>query len=197
VVPRGRNRSREGLVPFTYFVGDQFLSLVEVLSSGGGVAAAIAAALVINVRLVAYSAGLVPWFAHERRRSRMLLAWFVIDPTYVLAVDRFERDDPGPGAPAPLLPRCRSHHLPGVDPRRRRRLVAGAAIPAALELEMAATLMMVGMLASSTGRADQRLSAAIGFAIGVLGFGLPGHTRMLAAAAIAFGLALGPQGAER
>jgi hypothetical protein len=62
---------------------------------------------------------------------------------------------------------------------------------------MAATLMMVGMLASSTGRADQRLSAAIGFAIGVLGFGLPGHTRMLAAAAIAFGLALGPQGAER
>lgn len=177
--------------------GTAHLTLVDLLSGGAGVLAAVVAALVINLRLVAYGAGLVPWFAGETRRSRLLLSWFVIDPTYLLAVERFDRDDPGPslrrsyflGLAAVLYPLWCVGVGVGV--------IAGAVVPAALELGMAAPLMMVGMLALVLDRASERRSAAIGLALGVLGLGLADHSLMLIAAAVAFGLALTQRETDR
>ena len=53
------------------------------------------------------------------------------------------------------------------------------------------------MLASTVSRADQRPSVAIGLAIGLFGFGLPGQAKLLVAAAIAFSLALRQREAGR
>jgi predicted branched-subunit amino acid permease len=76
--------------------GTAHLTITNILAGGGSTGAAILAGFLINVRLLAYSGGLAKWFASERHRTRLVVGFFTIDATYLLAHQRFQRDDPGP-----------------------------------------------------------------------------------------------------
>jgi predicted branched-subunit amino acid permease len=179
--------------------GSAHLTLIELLAGGAGALAAAAVAITINARIVAYSAGLAPWFSHESVGSRLAIAFFVIDPTYLLAIQRFEADDPGPelrkwyfiGLGSMLYPTWTASIAIG--------LVAGNVIPPGLELTMAAPLMMVGMLAMSVDKAPvnkavcgpstwltpNRAAAVVGLALGAVSLGLPAPAVTLIAAIFA------------
>ena len=68
--------------------GSAQLTVLEMITSGAGLAAVVTAALLINVRLIVYSAALVPLWATASRTARLLAAATVIDPTWIIAERR-------------------------------------------------------------------------------------------------------------
>ena len=56
------------------------LAAMQSFDAGNAVPVAATAGLVVNARLVVYGAALGPWFRHESKRMRRLLAAFIIDP---------------------------------------------------------------------------------------------------------------------
>jgi predicted branched-subunit amino acid permease len=167
------------------------LTLIEGLSVGGGLFAAIAAALAINARLVAYSAALTTWFGNEERRWKLLIGFFTIDVTYLLAEQRFRRDDPGPhdrrwyflGMGLTLYPTWSISMAVGV--------IAGSSVPDWLALQHAATFMMIGLLALALDTPTARLAALVGSVVGLLNGLVPGHLAPLVAAIAAMLVANG------
>ena len=76
------------------FAGASQLAIAEVLGgSDPSVAVAVVTALVINLRMVLYSASMAPLLAHERLRSRLLVAYLLVDQAYALAVTRWTGAD--------------------------------------------------------------------------------------------------------
>jgi predicted branched-subunit amino acid permease len=75
-----------GTIPL--YGGSAQLTLLELLASGAAAWTAAGAALLINARLLIFSLALVPLFATARLPVRLVAAAFVIDPTWVVAMER-------------------------------------------------------------------------------------------------------------
>jgi predicted branched-subunit amino acid permease len=83
------------------FSGSAQLALADLLAAGAGLGALIVTGLVLNARLVAYSASFAPHWRGTSRRWRTVAALWLVDPTFALGVDRAERGRDGPaGLPA-------------------------------------------------------------------------------------------------
>jgi predicted branched-subunit amino acid permease len=177
---------------FVIAAGSAHLAVVQMVDSGAGPVAIIATSILINARLAVYSAGLVPWFAHESARSRRLLAYFVIDPTYILVVNRFERDDPGPkdrrsyylGAGWVLLTIWTVALGSGV--------LLGSRIPAAIQVDAAAPMIVCGLLAASVRSRTGGIAAGVAAFLAVAAADLPWSSATLLA--ILAGSAAGTMG---
>lgn len=74
----------------TIYGGSAQLTLLELLTGGAAVWTAAAAAVLVNTRLLVYSLALMPLFASARLPVRLAAAAFVIEPTWVVAVQRAE-----------------------------------------------------------------------------------------------------------
>ena len=194
VADSGLNRLAGWLGAPLIAAGSAHLTLVELVSAGAGVLAAITAALAINARLIAYSAGLAPWFTHERRPMRLLIGVFIIDVTYLLAVRRFETDDPGPA--------MRRWYMLGMggllytmwSVAIAAGVLAGSIVPPALELDKAATFMMVGLLAHTLDARGHRATAIAGALLGVMAGTIPAALVPALAAAVAVAISVGLPG---
>lgn len=157
------------------------LNTIELIDAGAAAPVTIASALIINARLLLYSATIAPWFRGEPLRRRLLLALPVIDQLHFTVLPRFERGD--------------------LDGRGRRAYYAGAAAwlvsawvatqavaiasvgqaPAWLGLHVAAPLALVGLLARSTVDRRTRIAAVVAGLAAVVGVGLPFHSSVLVA----------------
>lgn len=80
----------------TLYGGSAQLALLELLASGAAAWTAAGAAVLINARLVVYSLALVPLFESARLPVRLVAAAFVVDPTWMLSMQRAE--SPGTAA---------------------------------------------------------------------------------------------------
>jgi predicted branched-subunit amino acid permease len=167
------------------------------LGSGAAVLAAVTAAIVINSRLLAYGAALAPWFAQESRSAKLVIAWFVVDPVYLLAIQRFERDDPGLALRRAYFLGLAMVLYPVWVVGVGFGVVAGSVIPAGLELGAAAPLMMVGMLALAVDTGRKRAVAVLGLVLGAVGLGLPEHSLALIAAMVVFAVSMAFPGSAR
>ncbi|OLT09978.1 hypothetical protein BJF78_29615 [Pseudonocardia sp. CNS-139] len=76
------------------FGGAAQLVAVTMLGGGAGAVLVVLSALVVNTRMVLYSASLAPYAAQWPRRWRLVGAYLLADPVYALALGRFGR----PGA---------------------------------------------------------------------------------------------------
>jgi len=79
------------------FAGAAQLVAVQLLGSGAGVALVVLTVLVVNARHLLYSASLAPHLAGWTRGQRLAGAFLLADPTYALAIARFERPGGGGG----------------------------------------------------------------------------------------------------
>lgn len=75
------------------FAGASQLALIEVMASDGGVVVAVATALVINLRMVLYSASLAGPLSRTTLRQRLLASYFLVDQVYALSVIRWDGKD--------------------------------------------------------------------------------------------------------
>jgi predicted branched-subunit amino acid permease len=76
---------------FLVFGGSAHLAVVDLLSSGAGLVPVVVTGLVIQARLVVYSASLAPRWHGWHGPHRALAAATIIDPTWALAQDRHAR----------------------------------------------------------------------------------------------------------
>lgn len=157
------------------------LTTLQMLEAGSNPLVIIASALLINLRILLYSASLAPWFSGVRLRLRLVLATSVIDQTHFVAVPRFERGD--------LEPRERVAYYAGASAwlvtawlgSQTAAVVVGAEMPDAVRLDMAAPLALIGLLAKSIGTRPAALAAAVGLGVVTVGAGLPFHSATLVA----------------
>jgi branched chain amino acid efflux pump len=77
------------------FGGSAHLSVIELVGNGSGVAAAVGTGLLINSRLIVYSASLLSLWQGAPLRQRLLAAAVVIDPIWLIA----RRRQAQPGTP--------------------------------------------------------------------------------------------------
>lgn len=75
------------------FAGASQLAVAEVLGSDGSAPIAVVTALIINLRMVLYSASLAPALARETLGRRLQISYFLVDQVYALSVLRWDGTD--------------------------------------------------------------------------------------------------------
>lgn len=164
--------------------GASQLAAVEVIGAGGGTALMVLVVTLINLRFAIYGAGVARWFSDLPFRNRMLLAYPIVDQTFMICQERFEietdvqwRQQYYLTATALLAGTFITGQLVG--------FTVGTSLPVGLGLHIAAPLAFAGMLAKSVTTTSTLRAASVAGATMVLGAGVFG------AAALPLGVVLG------
>lgn len=155
------------------FGGAAQLLTIQMIDDGAATAVIVVSALLVNARVVVYGAALAPWFAEATLRTRLLVAFPIIDPLFLLAQPRFERGD--------LDQRSRTAYYAGAAftlvgvwmSVQAAALLVGGVVPEELQLSMAAPLVFAGYLAHVTRTRSAVVAAGTAAVVAVAGSGLP------------------------
>lgn len=156
---------------FLVNAGASQLAVIDLLGADAPLAVAVLTALVINARLLMYSASIAPYLQDEPVRWRALGAYFLIDPAYALSIVRLEGDgDVDPlhyylGVATPLLPTWVASTAVGA--------VVGSAIPGWLPLDFAVPMVFLALVVPTIRDRPEAAAAGTGAAVAVVGAGLP------------------------
>ncbi|GEL25104.1 hypothetical protein PSU4_40580 [Pseudonocardia sulfidoxydans NBRC 16205] len=177
------------------FGGAAQLLAVQLLGAGANVAVVVLGALVVNSRMLLYSASLAQHADGWSRRARWAGAYLLADPVYALALGRFTRPDGGGDA------RTRLAYYLGVGSTlwtawmgvtAAGALLAGV-LPDGLRLDVAAPLTFLLLVLPMLTSRPAWAAAATGGAVAVAASGLPLGLGLLvgSAAGIAAGALVG------
>jgi len=173
------------------FSGIAQLVACQLLAANSPVLLTIAAAGVVSLRFLMYSAALSPHLAHLGRRWRLLLAYLMTDQSFAMSVKHFS--EPGDvrhrhwhflGSALTLYVSWQLAVIVGV--------VAGAQVPASWSLDFAVVLSFIALLVPAVRtRADLAVSI-VAAAVALWAAGLPYRLALVVAsiAGIASGLAI-------
>ena len=158
------------------------LIAVQMLEDGAAPFVIVLSALLINARIILYSAAMAPWFREESLGRRLLLAMPLIDPLYFTVVDRFDRCD--------LDRRHRQAYYAGAASllvvawvvAQSLAVIVGAGLPDGVGLHIGAPLALAGMLAKSTATRPALAAAGTSTVLVVFAAGLPFHSAVLVSA---------------
>ena len=191
------------------FAGASQLAMIDLLGRDGTLAVVVATALVVNARMVMYSASLAPYVLDDRPRWRALMAYVLTDQGFALSVTHYDEAadadepkasaEPADGEPAGSDPTGRET-VSEVGGRRWFYLgtaaplwigwqvctvvgaVAGAQVPAWLPLRFAVPLTFLALLVPAIEDAPRVSAAVVGGAVATLGVSLPFNLGLLAGA---------------
>jgi len=172
------------------FGGAAQLLAVQLLDAGAGAVLVVLGALVVNARMLLYSAALAPHTAAWPARWRWLGAYLLADPVYALAITRFTGpDEDGPRErlryyfTVGLVIWCAWMGLTGAG------VLLGGVLPTSLRLDLAAPLTFLLLLLPMLTSRPAYAAAATGGVVAVAASGLPLGLGLLAGAAA--GIAVG------
>jgi predicted branched-subunit amino acid permease len=157
------------------FGGAAQLLAVQLLGAGGSAAVVVVGALVVNARMLLYSASLAPHVRAWPAGWRWAGAYFLTDPVYALALTRFRRPDGG----GESRDRLAYYLAVGLTLWPAWQLITGAGallagvLPASLRLELAAPLTFLLLLLPMLTSRAAYAAAAVGAAASVAASGLP------------------------
>ncbi|WP_241686250.1 AzlC family ABC transporter permease [Halorubrum amylolyticum] len=170
------------------FAGASQLAAIDLIGENAPLAVVVGTAVVINVRMVMYSASIAPHFADYGRRLRAGLAYVLTDQAYALSVAEFEAN-PGRsrwryylGAAGALWVVWQIGTVAGV--------VVGASVPDAWGLTFAVPLVFLALLVPAMKDRPTTAAGVAGGTVAVVAAGLPLNLGLLAGAVsgIAVGL---------
>ena len=173
------------------FSGIAQLVVCQLVAIDSPIAVTVAAAAVVSLRLVMYSPALAPHLAHLDRRWRAVIAFFMTDQGFAMAVARFAAPgDRGArhwyylGTAVVLYASWQLAVLAGI--------VAGARVPAAWSLDFAVTLTFIALLVPVVRTRADLAAALVAAGVALWAAGLPYRLALVVAsiAGIAAGLAL-------
>ena len=153
------------------FAGASQLAALELIGQNAPLAVVIGTAIVINLRLIMYSASIAPHFATYTRRMRAGLAYLLTDQAYALSVAEFaENDDRGRwryylGAGGAIWAVWVVGTIVGV--------VLGAGVPDELGLTFAIPLVFLALLVPTMRDRPTTVAAAVAGTATVAVAGLP------------------------
>jgi len=158
------------------YAGAAQLTLVTLLGGGAAWVAAVAAALVVNLRHAMYSAALAPTFQQQPRWFRLLAPYGLIDQMFVLAMLRKDED------PADF----RRYYLAAGtafaifwSAAVGLGLLVGPVVPEQWHLEFAIPVMFAGVLVIGLDERPKAVAAVVAGAVAVAGAGLPSKSGLL------------------
>ena len=162
------------------FAGASQLAALELLGENAPLAVVIGTAVVINLRMVMYSASIAPHFARYGARIRATLAYVLTDQAYALSVAEFaENDDRSRwkyylGAAGSLWIIWQVATIVGV--------VLGAGVPEEWGLTFAVPLVFLALLVPAMKDRPSTVAGAVGGSVAVVAAGLPLNLGLLAGA---------------
>jgi len=162
------------------FAGTAQLAATELIGSDTGATVVVATVLLINVRFMLYGAGLARWFADAPLRHKLLLAFPLVDQSYLCCEERFT-------TMTVLADRYR-YYLAGTAilvsvflASEAIGYLAGPIVPAWMGLQLAAPLAFTGMLVKAIRSTETAVVAAAAAVTVVVSAGLPGGLGLPAA----------------
>jgi predicted branched-subunit amino acid permease len=180
------------------FAGASQLAALDLLADGAAVAVAAGTALIINSRMLLYSAGLVPWFAHLPRRRRAAAAYLLTDQAFAVSIAHFDITEPAPehrlsyyvGSGLTLWITWQITTQLGV--------LLSNAVPEDQNVEIAVPLLFLTLLIPSIRDRPTLAAAVVSGVVAVLAAPLPANTGMplAALAGITAGVVLATRQAE-
>jgi 4-azaleucine resistance transporter AzlC len=174
------------------FAGASQLAALELLGADAPVAVVVLTAVVINLRMLMYSASIAPYFRDLAGRWKATLAYVLTDQAYALSVSRYRTGESVDrkayylGAAVTLWAVWQATTVAGV--------VVGTGVPAAWGLDFAVPLVFLALLVPAMEDRPASLAAVVGGVVAVAGTGLPLNLGLLVGATA--GIATG-MGAER
>jgi branched chain amino acid efflux pump len=171
------------------FGGAAQLLAVQLIDAGAGPAVVVLGALVVNARMLLYSASLAPHTRDWPTRWRWAGPFLLADPVYALALGRFSRPDGGGRARDRLayyLSVGLTLWVAWLLLTAAGALLAGM-LPAALPLDLAAPLSFLLLLLPMLTSRPAYVAAALGGTVAVTASGLPLGLGLVAGAAAGVG----------
>ena len=161
------------------FSGIAQLVACQLLAANSPVLLTIAAAGVVSLRFLMYSAALSPHLAHLGRRWRLLLAYLMTDQSFAMSVKHFS--EPGDvrhrhwhflGSALTLYVSWQLSVIVGV--------VAGAQVPASWSLDFAVVLCFIALLVPAVKTRADLAAAIVAGAVALVAAGLPYRLALIA-----------------
>ncbi len=151
------------------FAGASQLAALELLGVDAPLAVVVVTAVVINLRMVMYSASIAPYFREFAPRWKAPLAYVLTDQAYALSIARFRRGDPDRrayylGVAVTLWVVWQLATVAGV--------VVGTGVPAAWGLEFAVPLVFLALLVPAMEDRTTSLAAVVGGTVALAAGGL-------------------------
>ena len=171
------------------FAGAAQLAALELIDQGAPLTVIVVTAVVINLRMLMYSASIAPYFQSFTARVKGGLAYLLTDQAYALSISRYRSADGVDrvayylGAGGTLWLVWQITTLVGV--------FAQAGVPEALGLEFAVPLVFLALLVPAMEDGPTTVAGLVGGAVAVVAAGLPLNVGLLvgATAGIIGGLA--------
>jgi predicted branched-subunit amino acid permease len=165
------------------YSGSTQLTFLTLAAAGAGLLSIVGTLLLVNARLVLYSAALAPRFRGQPAWFRWLTPTFVVDQTFALVSGRRDLDDPA---------RFRRYWLTiggvlglGWSVAVACGTILGPVVPDAVPLELTAPALFVGLVVPKLRDPRDYLGAAVATGAALLGHGPLGSTTTPVAIAVA------------
>ena len=163
------------------FAGSAQLVAIQLMSENAPAALIVLAALVVNLRMVMYSAAIAPYFARLSLRWKVLIAYLLTDHAFALVLARFPANDPTPhkewyylGAGSILWVVWQVTLIIGV--------FVGVQVPASWALDFAIPLIFIALVAPALQTRSQVIAAVAASAASVFTSSMPLKTGLMVAA---------------
>jgi predicted branched-subunit amino acid permease len=167
---------------FIVFAGASQIAIVEVMDGNGAPIIAVFTAVVINARLMMYSADTGRYTANDPLRTKLGVAYLLTDQAYLVSAHRF----PDPSNAVGFV----RFYLAGAmtlwitwQITTTTGILLGAAIPESWSLEFAIPLTFMALLVLAVKDKPGMLAAAVGGGVAVAAIGLPYHLGLVAGTA--------------
>ncbi len=151
----------------------------------------VAAAFVVSLRFLMYSAAIAPHLAHLDRRWRALLSFLMTDQSFASAIARFSQPGPGAGRHWHFLGSALTLYV-SWQASVVIGVVAGASVPASWSLDFAVVLTFIALLVPAVRTRADLAAAIIAGGISLMAAGLPYRLALVVASigGIAVGMAI-------
>jgi len=159
---------------FLIFAGASQIALVEVMDGGGAPVVAVLTAIIINARMLMYSADTGRYTAKEPISTKLGIAYLLTDQAYLVTAHRF----PDPGKTTGFVRFYVAAGLTmwtGWQISTTTGILLGAAIPESWSLEFAIPLTFMALLVLAVKDKPGLLAAVVGGSVAVAAVGLPYH----------------------
>ncbi|WP_238398103.1 AzlC family ABC transporter permease [Halorussus salinus] len=167
------------------FAGASQLAAIELIGRNAPAAVVVATVLVVNLRLVMYSASIAPYFQRQSAKWKAALSYLLTDQAYAVSLLEFENDEETSrrwyylGVAVPLWVTWQAATVVGV--------LLGARLPSGWHLEFAVPLVFLAVLVPAVTDRATGAAAVVGGTTAVVANGLPYNLGLILAAVVGIG----------
>jgi branched chain amino acid efflux pump len=156
------------------YSGSAQVATIQMLDAGAAPFAVVMTVLVINLRLILYSAAMAPHWRGTPLWWRLLCGYLLIDPSFAVGIERYGQEHD--------RRRAHAHYLGGAVALWVTWLAAiaigatvAARVPAWLHLELLIPLYLIGEIIPKLRKADTRIAALVAGGVALACVTVPMH----------------------